>query len=134
MTLRNSRYKGTNSKGRYSSIPPELGSVVSIYDTSTKLGGRLGVITKLIPSQDGIIRNAEVRTTVPSKVPLEKSFRTEYKVKALKHLLPLELKVDYEDFQNPNNVNLDDANIEQSISISQAISLNDTTRSSTQGG
>ena len=66
MALRNSKYKATNSKGRYCSKTPELGCVVSIYDTNTKLGGRLGVITKLIPSEDGVVRNAEVRTTIPS--------------------------------------------------------------------
>ena len=119
MALRNSKYKATNSKGRYCNKTPELGCVVSIYDTNTKLGGRLGVITKLIPSEDGVVRNAEVRTTVPSKVPLDKSLRTEYKIKAIKHLLPLELNVNFEDFQNPDEILLDDADIDQSVNINQ---------------
>ena len=97
IALRSSKYKSGNSKGKYATATPELNSVVAIYDPDTKLGGRLGVITKLIPSSDGQIRNAEVKTTLPSKVPIEKNYKIVHKVKAINHLIPLELKVELDE-------------------------------------
>ena len=106
ISLRSSKYKHSNSQGRYSSTTPEVGSVVSVYEPDAKLGGRLGVITELISSSDGIVRTAMVKVTIPTKVPLNKPFRTELREKSIKDLLPLELKVDEDiDFlRNPENL------------------------------
>ena len=123
MALRESKYKGTNSKGRYSKQTPEVGRVVAIYDTTTKLGGRLGIITELIPSADGEIRNAKVKTTIPGKVPLEKPYRTEIKIKAINHLLPLELHVEYDKYESqdevlPNYLQEDNLSVDTSVHVS----------------
>ena len=90
-----SNYKKNGSKGKYSVLVPQLGGVVSIQDSETKLGGRLGIIVKLIQSSDGIVRKAEVKTTIPSpNISLTKNLKTEIRTKALNQLIPLELKVD----------------------------------------
>ena len=92
-----SHYKKSKSNGKYSSITPEVGTMVSIQDSNTKLGGRLGIIVKLLPSSDGVVRRAEVKTTIPFEIKdsnQNKSFKTEIRIKSIKHLLPLEMKVD----------------------------------------
>ena len=95
-SLNISSYKKNKSKGRYSRIVPEVGQVVAIQDHETKLGGRLAYIVRLIPTEnDTEIRQVEVKTTIPSRnIDLNKNFRTETKIKAVSHLIPLELKVD----------------------------------------
>ena len=120
ISLRSSKFKHSNSLGRYSRETPELGSVVSVYEPDAKLGGRLGVITELIPSSDGAVRTAIVKVTIPAKVPLNKPFRTELREKSIKHLLPLELKVDEDiDFlRNPEylqNSERPDLSIDQEV-------------------
>ena len=104
-----SNFKKNQSRGKYSIQKPEVGGVVSIQDSETKLGGRLGVIVKLLPSSDGEIRKVEVKTTIPSPhVNLHKNLRTVTKVKAVNQLIPLELKVDTQDTIDIENfVNLD---------------------------
>ena len=90
-----SNFQKNKSRGRYSSIEPEVGRVVSIVDNETKLGGRLGIIVQLLPSSDGVARRALVKTTIPQPhVSLWKNLKTEIREKALCHLIPLELKVD----------------------------------------
>ena len=94
-TLNTANYKKNQSKGKYSYKIPEVGAVVAIQDSETKLGGRLGIILKLIPSSDNQIRKAQVKTTIPSPhVNLYKNLRTVTRIKAINHLIPLELKVD----------------------------------------
>ena len=105
--LRSSKYKHSNSQGRYSSYTPKVGSVVSIYEPESKLGGRLAYITKLLPSADGVVRKVEVKVTIPSKVQLHKNFRTELREKAVNHLLPLELNID-EDIVSLSNLQNED--------------------------
>ena len=106
IALRSSKFKHSNSQSKYSRTIPEVGSVVSIYEPDTKLGGRLGIITELVSSTDDSVRTAMVKVTIPAKVPLNKPYRTEIREKSIKHLFPLELKVDEDiDFlQNPENL------------------------------
>ena len=93
--LNTSAYRKNKSKGKYCNFIPEVGGVVSIIDSVSKLGGRLGIIEKLIPSSDGLIRRALVRTTVPSpRININKNLPVVLKEKAICHLIPLELKVD----------------------------------------
>ena len=105
--LRSAKYKKSNSQGRYSNYTPKVGSVVSIYEPDSKLGGRLAYITRLIPSEDGIVRKAEVKVTIPSKVQLHKNFKTELREKSINHLLPLELNFD-EDIESLSNLQNED--------------------------
>ena len=94
-TLNTANFKKNQSKGKYSYKDPEVGAVVAIQDSETKLGGRLGIILRLIPSSDNIVRKAEVKTTIPSPhVNIYKNLRTVNRIKAINHLIPLELKVD----------------------------------------
>ena len=96
--LNTSAYRKNKSQGKYCHYIPEVGGVVSIKDPETKLGGRLGYITRLIPSTDGLIRKAEVRTTLPSpRISFNKNLPTVYKIKAINQLIPLELKVEMEE-------------------------------------
>ena len=120
--LNTSSYRKNKSQGKYCRYIPEVGGVVSIKDPDTKLGGRLAYITKLIPSSDGLIRKAEVRTTVPNpRISLDKNLQTVHKIKAINQLIPLELKVE---IQEPlRNVNLDEAmsmNLERPIPNTQS--------------
>ena len=95
MTLRESHYKATDSAGRYSARTPRVGNVVALYEVENKIGGRLGIITELLPSTDGQVRKARVRTTVPAKrTDIRKNLRIEERVKSINHLLPLELDVE----------------------------------------
>ena len=95
LALNISNYKKNKSVGKYSRLIPKVGSVVAIQNSETKLGGRLGIIVKLLESSDGIVRRAEVKTTIPStNTPLDKNYRTEIRIKAINQLLPLELEVD----------------------------------------
>ena len=106
LALNLSNYKKSKSVGKYSRLIPEVGSVVSIQDSDTKLGGRLGIIVKLLPSSDGIVRRAEVKTTIPSpNTPLTKNYRTEIRIKAINQLLPLELEVETGLIVEPENIN-----------------------------
>ena len=119
IALRSSKYKNSNSAGRYSKHIPEVGNVVSIHDSSSKLGGRLAVITKLIPSADGEIRNAEVRTTIPSpRISLTKNYKIVHKIKAICQLLPLELKVELDEIIELPNQNSKNISNQSSQSVS----------------
>ena len=97
--LKHSKYKPTNSKGLYSRLAPEVGRVVMIHDEDMRLGWRMGIITELVPSSDGQVRSAIVKTTLPSKkLYLPQNLCISYRKKAVKHLYPLELQVEgYED-------------------------------------
>ena len=72
--------------------------MVSIKDPDASFGGRLAYITRLIPSLDGLIRKVEVKTTVPNpRTSLDKNLKTVHRVKAINHLIPLELKVEMDE-------------------------------------
>ena len=131
-----SNYKKNKSRGKYSSKIPEVGGVVSIQDSETKLGGRLGVIVKLLPSSDGVVRKAEVKTTIPSPhVNLHKNLRTVIRVKAINQLIPLELKVDtqttidVENFVNLNktvNQAADNSELDRNLELDRNFDENET--------
>ena len=108
-----SAYRKNKSQGKYCKYIPEVGGVVSIKDPDVSFGGRLAYITKLIPSSDGLIRKAEVKTTVPNpRTSLNKNLKTVHKVKAINHLIPLELKVEAD--EHSINTSLD-ANLSQNM-------------------
>ena len=100
-----SAYRKNKSQGKYCRYIPEVGGVVSIKDPDVSFGGRLAYITKLIPSSDGLIRKVEVKTTVPNpRTSLTKNLKTVHRIKAINHLIPLELKVEMD--EHPVNTSL----------------------------
>ena len=66
-----------------------------IHDEDMRLGWRMGIITELVPSSDGQVRAAIVKTTLPSnKINLTKNLCEKFRKKAVRHLYPLELQVE----------------------------------------
>ena len=104
-SLNTSSYRKNKSQGKYSRFIPEVGGVVSIRDHETKLGGKLAVIVRLVPSADGIIRQVEIKTTVPSpNIDINKNLRTVNKIKAISQLIPLELKAELPQQLTPDQI------------------------------
>ena len=60
-----------------------------------RLKWKLGIIHELIPSSDGKVRKAVVKTTLANKnIPLKRTFKTILRTKAINHLYPLELNIE----------------------------------------
>ena len=121
-----SSYRKNKSLGKYCRFLPQVGGVVSIKDHDTKLGGRLAVIVRLIPSSDGEIRQAEIKTTVPSpSIDLKKNLKTVYKIKAISQLIPLELQAELQEplpvTQNLDNAQSDPVSSNSQTNVSQPL-------------
>merc|ERR1712082_204847 len=68
----------------------------------------MGIIQDLIPSSDGKVRAATVKTTIPNKkLPLHRTLNTTIRTKAICHLYPLELDIELEDVEENNEVEND---------------------------
>ena len=66
----------------------------------------MGIIHELIPSSDGQIRAAVVKTTIKEKeINLHRNIKTVYRTKAIFHLYPLEINVIENMDKNPNTIN-----------------------------
>ena len=108
-----SAYRKNKSQGKYCKYIPEVGGVVSIKDPEASFGGRLACITRLIPSSDGLIRKVEVKTTIPNpRTSIDKNLKTVHRIKAINHLIPLELKVEVNEHSLDPSL---DANLSQNM-------------------
>ena len=76
-------------------ITPQIGEVVIIFSEEHKLYWKKGIILELIPSDDGLIRKAKVRTNNSETI------------RSIKHLYPLETKVEeaIELYHKKNKIN-----------------------------
>ncbi|CAL4117874.1 unnamed protein product, partial [Meganyctiphanes norvegica] len=130
IALRNSKYKPTNSRRQFCNKNPRVGDVVIMHDDDMRLKWRMGIIHKLIPSTDGLIRSAWVKTTIPRKhINLHRNLCETFRRKAIIHLHPLELNIEdpetdrenneqsleVSDSQDGQDINISDTNIETEI-------------------
>ena len=107
-TLRSARYKPDSGKKTFCNRDPKVGDVVIIHNVDPRLKWRMGIITQLVPSTDGCIRTAMVKTTKPSKIKTEKNLKVEVRRKAINHLYPLELNIEDGELDKVN-VDFDDS-------------------------
>ena len=117
--LRNANYKPNKSKRQFSNKDPKVGDVVIIHEEEMRQKWKMGVIHELIPSSDGQIRAAVVKTTIKEKeIKLHRNIKTVYRTKAIFHLYPLEINVEENMDKNPITIdkivhkNIDDKEIE----------------------
>ena len=94
-TLRTAKYKPNRSKKQFCNKNPKVGDVVIIHEDDMRLKWKLGIIHELIPSSDKKIRKAIIKTTLANKnIPLNRTFKTVFRTKAINHLYPLELNIE----------------------------------------
>ena len=94
-SLRTAKYKPDRSKKQYCKKEPKVGDVIVIHEEDMRLKWKLGIIHELIPSSDGEIRKAIIKTTLANKnIPLKRTFKTILRIKAISHLYPLELNIE----------------------------------------
>ena len=114
--LRNSKSKPDKREKQFCRKKPKIGDVVVIHEEDLRSGWKMGIIQELIPSSDGEVRAATVKTTIPNKkLPLYRTLNTTIRTKAICHLYPLELDIEIEDEIENNN--------EKDITINDTIEI-----------
>ena len=114
--LRNAKSKPDRREKQFCKKDPKIGNVVVIQDEDLRSGWKMGIIQELIPSTDGKIRAAIVKTTIPNKkLPLHRTLNTTIRTKAICHLYPLELDIEIEDELEENK--------EQDILINDTVEM-----------